>query len=163
MASAVTQTLRWITCPWWRVWSFMTSWRLSNANCTLLKIPCWGEIFVCWNNLHKGPVLLSQLAFCLHHQLCRYVLGYKGNASRQSVESRGARESGLKVVHVVTTSCSIIQLQSLLSVKLLTLCSSGETEIQVYAAVIIVSLMQYANLHWPAKICVVFHVNGLVN
>lgn len=62
---------------------------------------------------------------------CRYVLGYKGNARQQCVQSRGPRESGMKVVHVVTTCCSINQLQSLLTDRLLQLSSSGDTEIQV--------------------------------
>lgn len=47
------------------------------------------------------------------------------------MQSRGPRDSGVKVVHVVTTSCSTVQLQSLLNTKLLPLSSSGDTEIQV--------------------------------
>lgn len=61
----------------------------------------------------------------------RYVLGYKGNARQQCVQSRGHRASGIKVVHVVTASCSTLQLQSLLNDRLLPLCPSGDTEIQV--------------------------------
>lgn len=61
----------------------------------------------------------------------RYVLGYKGNASQQCVQSRGPRASGMKVVHVVTASCSTTQLQSLLSDRLLPLCPSEDTDIQV--------------------------------
>lgn len=37
----------------------------------------------------------------------------------------------MKVVHVVTTSCSTSQLQSLLTDRLLQVSSSAETEIQV--------------------------------
>lgn len=81
-------------------------------------------------------IITNCLSVSVPHLLSRYVLGYKGNSSQQSVESRGPRESGVKVVHVVTTSCSTIQLQSLLSAKLLPLCSSGETEIQVSTAVL---------------------------
>ncbi|XP_068586650.1 SHC SH2 domain-binding protein 1 isoform X2 [Cebidichthys violaceus] len=66
----------------------------------------------------------------IENPLLRYVLGYKGNASQQCVQSRGLRASGVKVVHVVTASCSTIQLQSLLSDRLLPLCSSEDTEIQ---------------------------------
>ncbi|XP_075947012.1 SHC SH2 domain-binding protein 1 isoform X2 [Anarhichas minor] len=68
----------------------------------------------------------------IENPLLRYVLGYKGNASQQCVQSRGLRASGMKVVHVVTASCSTIQLQSLLSDRLLPLCSSEDTEIQFY-------------------------------
>lgn len=59
------------------------------------------------------------------------MLGYKGNARQQCVQSRGQRESGVKVVHVVTSSCSSTQLQSLLTTRLLPLSSSGDAEIQV--------------------------------
>lgn len=68
----------------------------------------------------------------IENPLLRYVLGYRGNARQQCVESRGLRASGMKVVHVVTASCSTIQLQSLLSDRLLPLCSSEDTEIQFY-------------------------------
>lgn len=146
MASAVIQTLSLTTCPWWRAWSSTTSWRLSNVNCTSLRILCWGRRWVCLSfNLRLTKALYhchNCLLVSLHHLLCRYVLGYKGNASQQSVESRGPRESGVKVVHVVTTSCSTIQLQSLLNAKLLPLCSSGETEIQVSAAVLVLQYEQ---------------------
>lgn len=63
--------------------------------------------------------------------LSRYVLGYKGNARQQCVQSRGPRASSMKVIHVVAASCSPAQLQSLLSDRLLPLCSSEDTEIQV--------------------------------
>ncbi|XP_070765108.1 SHC SH2 domain-binding protein 1 [Enoplosus armatus] len=68
----------------------------------------------------------------IENPLLRYVLGYKGNARQQCVQSRGLRASGMKVVHVVTASCSTIQLQSLLSDRLLPLCSSEDTEIQFH-------------------------------
>lgn len=71
------------------------------------------------NNNH--PIILSS----------RYVLGYKGNARQQCVQSRGPRASGVTVVHVVTTSCSTGQLQSLLTDRLLQVSSSADTEIQV--------------------------------
>ncbi|XP_029284637.1 SHC SH2 domain-binding protein 1 isoform X2 [Cottoperca gobio] len=64
--------------------------------------------------------------------LLRYVLGYRGNARQQCVQSRGLRASGVKMIHVVTASCSSIQLQSLLSDRLLPLCSSEDTEIQFH-------------------------------
>uniref|UniRef100_A0A8C9ZYK1 SHC SH2-domain binding protein 1 n=1 Tax=Sander lucioperca TaxID=283035 RepID=A0A8C9ZYK1_SANLU len=68
----------------------------------------------------------------IENPLLRYVLGYRGNARQQCVQSRGLRASGMKVVHVVTASCSAIQLQSLLSDRLLPLCSSEDTEIQFH-------------------------------
>ncbi|KAL6112656.1 shcbp1 [Pungitius sinensis] len=68
----------------------------------------------------------------IENPLLRYVLGYKGNASQQCVQSRGPRASGMKVVHVVTASCSSTQLQSLLSDRLLPLCPSEDTDIQFY-------------------------------
>ncbi|XP_022073251.1 SHC SH2 domain-binding protein 1 [Acanthochromis polyacanthus] len=68
----------------------------------------------------------------IENPLLRYVLAYKGNARQQCVQSRGPRESGMKVVHVVTASCSSIQLQSLLNARLMPLCSSKDAEIQFH-------------------------------
>uniref|UniRef100_A0A7N6BCR9 Right handed beta helix domain-containing protein n=1 Tax=Anabas testudineus TaxID=64144 RepID=A0A7N6BCR9_ANATE len=82
--------------------------------------------------LHDQLETFKRKLHIIENPVLRYVLSYKGNSSQQSVESRGPRESGVKVVHVVTTSCSTIQLQSLLNAKLLPLCSSGETEIQFH-------------------------------
>uniref|UniRef100_A0A8C6SU37 SHC SH2-domain binding protein 1 n=1 Tax=Neogobius melanostomus TaxID=47308 RepID=A0A8C6SU37_9GOBI len=55
----------------------------------------------------------------IENPLLRYVLGYKGNARQQFVQSRGPRDSGLRVVHVVTSSCTTVQLQSLLNDSLI--------------------------------------------
>ncbi|XP_059203410.1 SHC SH2 domain-binding protein 1 isoform X2 [Centropristis striata] len=68
----------------------------------------------------------------IENPLLRYVLGYRGNTRQQCVQSRGPRASGMKVVHVVTASCSTIQLQSLITNRLLALCSSEDTEIQFH-------------------------------
>uniref|UniRef100_A0A3B5A5W0 SHC binding and spindle associated 1 n=1 Tax=Stegastes partitus TaxID=144197 RepID=A0A3B5A5W0_9TELE len=68
----------------------------------------------------------------IENPLLRYVLAYKGNTRQQCVQSRGPRESGMKVVHVVTASCSSIQLQSLLSARLMPLCASEDAEIQFH-------------------------------
>lgn len=68
----------------------------------------------------------------IENPLLRYVLGYKGNARQQCVQSRGPRESGLKVVHVVTTTCSTAQLLSLLNDRLLPNYSNEETEIKFH-------------------------------
>lgn len=75
---------------------------------------------------------LKRKLHIIENPLLRYVLGYKGNARQQCVQSRGLRASGMKVVHVVTASCSAIQLQSLLSDRLLPQCSSDDTEIQFH-------------------------------
>ncbi|XP_062247380.1 SHC SH2 domain-binding protein 1 isoform X1 [Platichthys flesus] len=68
----------------------------------------------------------------IENPLLRYVLGYKGNPRQHCVQSRGPRASGVKVIHVVTASCSSVQLQSLLTARLLPLCSCGDTEIQFH-------------------------------
>ncbi|XP_041837577.1 SHC SH2 domain-binding protein 1 isoform X2 [Melanotaenia boesemani] len=68
----------------------------------------------------------------IENPLLRYVLAYKGNSRQQCVQSRGLRASGTKVVHVVTASCSPIQLQALLSARLMPLCSSEDTQIQFH-------------------------------
>ncbi|XP_020497113.1 SHC SH2 domain-binding protein 1 [Labrus bergylta] len=68
----------------------------------------------------------------IENPLLRYVLGYRGNNRQQCVQSRGIRCSGVKVVHVVTVSCSGHQLQSLLSDRLLPLSSSEDTQIQFH-------------------------------
>ncbi|XP_075994634.1 SHC SH2 domain-binding protein 1 [Genypterus blacodes] len=68
----------------------------------------------------------------LENPLLRYVLGYKGNARQQCVQSRGPRESGIKLIHVVTGSCTALQLQSLFTDRLLPLCSTDDTELQFH-------------------------------
>ncbi|XP_072321779.1 SHC SH2 domain-binding protein 1 [Eucyclogobius newberryi] len=68
----------------------------------------------------------------IENPLLRYVLGYKGNARQQCVQSRGPRDSGLKVVHIVTSSCTSVQLQSLLNDRLLPMYSNEDTEIKFY-------------------------------
>ncbi|XP_030580421.1 SHC SH2 domain-binding protein 1 isoform X1 [Archocentrus centrarchus] len=70
--------------------------------------------------------------YIIENPLLRYVLAYKGNTRQQCVQSRGPRASGAKVVHVITASCSTVQLQSLLSARLIPLCSSEDTEIQFH-------------------------------
>uniref|UniRef100_A0A8C5G864 Right handed beta helix domain-containing protein n=1 Tax=Gouania willdenowi TaxID=441366 RepID=A0A8C5G864_GOUWI len=49
-----------------------------------------------------------------------------------SVHSRGSRSSGQTVVHVVSSSCTISQLQSLLSTRMMTTFSSEDSEIQFH-------------------------------
>nr|XP_057933734.1 SHC SH2 domain-binding protein 1 [Doryrhamphus excisus] len=69
----------------------------------------------------------------IENPLLRYVLGYKGNARHQFIQSRGQRESGIKVAHVVTASCTTNQLLSLLNDRLLSHFSSEDTEIQFHS------------------------------
>lgn len=68
----------------------------------------------------------------IENPLLRYVLGYKGSARQQCVQSRGPRNTGMKVVHVVTSSCTTVQLQSLLNDRLLPMYSNEDTEIKFY-------------------------------
>ncbi|KAF7666758.1 hypothetical protein LDENG_00093780, partial [Lucifuga dentata] len=82
--------------------------------------------------LYEQLETLKRKLHIIENPLLRYVLGYKGNARQQCVQSRGLRASGIKVIHVVATFCTSIQLQSLLSDRLLPLCSTQETEIQFH-------------------------------
>ncbi|KAM9826411.1 SHC SH2 domain-binding protein 1 isoform X1 [Syngnathus typhle] len=70
--------------------------------------------------------------YFIENPLLRYVLGYKGNPRHQFIQSRGLRESGIKVAHVVTSSCTTNQLQSLLNDRLLQHFSSVGTEVQFH-------------------------------
>lgn len=58
-------------------------------------------------------------------------MGNIGHTSQHSVQSRGPRSSGLTIVHVVASSCSSLQLQSLLNDRLLPPDTSEDTQIQV--------------------------------
>ncbi|XP_073320787.1 SHC SH2 domain-binding protein 1 isoform X2 [Pagrus major] len=82
--------------------------------------------------LYDQLEMLKRKLHIIENPLLRYVLGCKGNNRQQCVQSRGIRASGMKVVHVVTVSCTNIQLQSLLSDRLLPLCSSEDTRIQFH-------------------------------
>ncbi|KAA8577401.1 hypothetical protein FQN60_000140 [Etheostoma spectabile] len=82
--------------------------------------------------LYDQLEMLKRKLHIIENPLLRYVLGYRGNARQQCVQSRGLRASGMKVIHVVTASCSTIQLQSLLSDRLLPQCCSEDTEIQFH-------------------------------
>ncbi|XP_077450970.1 SHC SH2 domain-binding protein 1 isoform X2 [Stigmatopora argus] len=71
--------------------------------------------------------------YFIENPLLRYLLGYKGgNARHQLIQSRGLRESGIKVAHVVTCSCTTNQLLSLLNDRLLHEFSSEDTEVQFH-------------------------------
>ncbi|KAM9861039.1 SHC SH2 domain-binding protein 1 [Aulostomus maculatus] len=82
--------------------------------------------------LYDQLEILKRKLYIIENPLLRYVLGYKGNARQQSVQSRGPRASGIRVVHVVTVSCSTIQLQSLLNDRLLPQWSTDDIEVQFH-------------------------------
>ncbi|KAM9832269.1 SHC SH2 domain-binding protein 1 [Neosynchiropus ocellatus] len=75
---------------------------------------------------------LKRKLYIIENPLLRYVLAYKGNSPALCVQSRGKRESGIKMVHVVCASCNPQQLQSLLNDRLLPHCSADDTEIQFH-------------------------------
>ncbi|XP_034536114.1 SHC SH2 domain-binding protein 1 isoform X2 [Notolabrus celidotus] len=83
--------------------------------------------------LYEQLETLRRKLHIIENPLLRYVLGYRGNNRQQCVQSRGLRCSGMKVVHVVTASCSSLQLQSLLNDRLLSLSSSEDTQIQFHS------------------------------
>ncbi|CAF93641.1 unnamed protein product, partial [Tetraodon nigroviridis] len=84
--------------------------------------------------LYEQLEMLTRKLHIIENPLLRYVLAYRGNSRQQCLQGRGLRESGVKVVHVVTASCSSLLLQSLLNDRLLPLCSAEDTEIQVSIA-----------------------------
>ncbi|XP_012717093.2 SHC SH2 domain-binding protein 1 isoform X1 [Fundulus heteroclitus] len=83
-------------------------------------------------NLYDQLETLKRKLHIIENPLLRYVLAYKGSSRQQCVQSRGLRESGMKVVHVVTAVTNTIQLQSLLTARLIPLCASEDTEIQFH-------------------------------
>ncbi|CAJ1048683.1 SHC SH2 domain-binding protein 1 isoform X1 [Xyrichtys novacula] len=83
--------------------------------------------------LYEQLETLRRKLHIIENPLLRYVLGYRGNSRQQSVQSRGLRCTGVKVIHVVTASCSSHQLQSLLTDRLLPLSSSEDTQIQFHS------------------------------
>lgn len=83
--------------------------------------------------LYEQLETLRRRLHIIENPLLRYVLGNLGNSSQHSVQSRGPRCSGLKVVHVVTSSCSSLQLQSLLNNRLLPPSTPEDTQIQFHS------------------------------
>lgn len=60
MAWAVTQTVSWTTCLWWRAYASMKRWRLSNASLGSSKTPCSGPISVYTAPCVKYPNELTE-------------------------------------------------------------------------------------------------------
>ncbi|XP_014031033.1 SHC SH2 domain-binding protein 1 [Salmo salar] len=69
----------------------------------------------------------------IENPLLRYVLGYKVNSGQQSCRAKGPRVSGGRMVHVVSVSTTVSQLQSLIADKLGPEFSGEEFEVQFYS------------------------------
>ncbi|XP_061613813.1 SHC SH2 domain-binding protein 1 [Phyllopteryx taeniolatus] len=82
--------------------------------------------------LYEQLETFKRKLYFIENPLLRYVLGYKGNARHQFVQSRGPRDSCIKVAHVVSSSCTANQLHSLLNERLLQQFSSEDTEVQFH-------------------------------
>ncbi|XP_029577706.1 SHC SH2 domain-binding protein 1-like [Salmo trutta] len=69
----------------------------------------------------------------IENPLLRYVLGYKVNSGQQSCRAKGPRVSGGRMVHVVSVSTTVSQLQSLIADKLGPEFSGEEFEVQFHS------------------------------
>lgn len=69
----------------------------------------------------------------IENPLLRYVLGYKVNSGQQSCRAKGPRPAGGRVVHLVSASATVHQLQSLITDKLMPHYSSEEFEVQFHS------------------------------
>ncbi|XP_067305999.1 SHC SH2 domain-binding protein 1 [Pseudorasbora parva] len=69
----------------------------------------------------------------IENPLLRYVLGYKVNSGQQSCRAKGPRPAGGRVVHLVSASATVQQLQSLITDKLMPHYSSEEFEVQFHS------------------------------
>ncbi|XP_056318880.1 SHC SH2 domain-binding protein 1 [Danio aesculapii] len=69
----------------------------------------------------------------IENPLLRYVLGYKVNSGQQSCRAKGPRPAGGRVVHLVSASATVHQLQSLITDKLMPCYSSEEFEVQFHS------------------------------
>uniref|UniRef100_A0A4W5MF30 SHC binding and spindle associated 1 n=1 Tax=Hucho hucho TaxID=62062 RepID=A0A4W5MF30_9TELE len=69
----------------------------------------------------------------IENPLLRYVLGYKVNSGQQSCRAKGPRASGGRMVHVVSVSTTVSQLQSLMADKLGPKFSGEEFEVQFHS------------------------------
>ncbi|XP_052009953.1 SHC SH2 domain-binding protein 1 [Xyrauchen texanus] len=69
----------------------------------------------------------------IENPLLRYVLGYKVNSGQQSYSAKGLRPAGGRVVHLVSASATVQQLQSLITDKLMPHYSNEEFEVQFHS------------------------------
>uniref|UniRef100_A0A8C8H662 Right handed beta helix domain-containing protein n=1 Tax=Oncorhynchus tshawytscha TaxID=74940 RepID=A0A8C8H662_ONCTS len=69
----------------------------------------------------------------IENPLLRYVLGYKFNSGQQACRAKGPRVSGGRMVHVVSVSTTVSQLQSLMADKLGPKFSGEEFEVHFHS------------------------------
>uniref|UniRef100_A0A8C7D6N1 SHC binding and spindle associated 1 n=1 Tax=Oncorhynchus kisutch TaxID=8019 RepID=A0A8C7D6N1_ONCKI len=69
----------------------------------------------------------------IENPLLRYVLGYKVNSGQQACRAKGPRVSGGRIVHVVSVSTTVSQLQSLMADKLGPKFSGEEFEVHFHS------------------------------
>ncbi|XP_010896052.2 SHC SH2 domain-binding protein 1 isoform X2 [Esox lucius] len=69
----------------------------------------------------------------IENPLLRYVLGYRGNSGQQSCRAKGPRASGTRIVHVVSVSTTVSQLQNLMTEKLGLEFLGDEFEVQFHS------------------------------
>ncbi|XP_066569790.1 SHC SH2 domain-binding protein 1 [Amia ocellicauda] len=69
----------------------------------------------------------------IENPLLRYVLGYKVNSGLQSCRAKGPRPGGERIVHVVSVSMTVSQLQNLMKNKLSPDFSGEEYELQFHS------------------------------
>ncbi|KAJ8400422.1 hypothetical protein AAFF_G00395460 [Aldrovandia affinis] len=69
----------------------------------------------------------------IENPLLRYVLGYRVNSGQQSCSAKGPRPAGVRVVHVVSASLTVSQLQNLMTDKLCPDFSQEEFELQFHS------------------------------
>uniref|UniRef100_A0A8C1BK23 SHC SH2-domain binding protein 1 n=1 Tax=Cyprinus carpio carpio TaxID=630221 RepID=A0A8C1BK23_CYPCA len=83
--------------------------------------------------LYEQLEALKRKLRIFENPLLRYVLGYKVNSGQQSCRAKGPRLAGGRVVHLVSASATVHQLQSLITDKLMPHYSSEEFEVQFHS------------------------------
>ncbi|XP_016107894.1 SHC SH2 domain-binding protein 1 [Sinocyclocheilus grahami] len=83
--------------------------------------------------LYEQLEALKRKLRIIENPLLRYVLGYKVNSGQQSCRAKGPRLSGDQVVHLVSASATVHQLQSLITDKLMPHYSGEEFEVQFHS------------------------------
>uniref|UniRef100_A0A8C1XN14 SHC SH2-domain binding protein 1 n=1 Tax=Cyprinus carpio TaxID=7962 RepID=A0A8C1XN14_CYPCA len=83
--------------------------------------------------LYEQLEALKRKLRIFENPLLRYVLGYKVNSGQQSCRAKGPRLAGGRVVHLVSASATVYQLQSLITDKLMPHYSSEEFEVQFHS------------------------------
>uniref|UniRef100_A0A8C2IQG0 SHC SH2-domain binding protein 1 n=1 Tax=Cyprinus carpio TaxID=7962 RepID=A0A8C2IQG0_CYPCA len=83
--------------------------------------------------LYEQLEALKRKLRIIENPLLRYVLSYKVNSGQQSCRAKGPRLAGGRVVHLVSASATVHQLQSLITDKLMPHYSSEEFEVQFHS------------------------------